>query len=400
MSVIRATRVCRSFAPPSRCGAVRGIHDIDLEVAAGECVGLIGRNGCGKTTLLRVLAGILDPDSGTLEIDAEMAALIEAGGGIEIDVSGAENLRNLLVLQGVGQGRLEEVWARAATFADLGDALADPVRTYSTGMVMRLAFAAVIFLDAELLLVDEVLSVGDPVFQRRCANEIRRFVNDGGTIILASHNYHEIAALCERVVLMEHGRIVVDGPADDVYRAFWQRNEDELSRITPHGAPRPTENLLKAHAPLAENTGEVRILEVRFVDGDGGIGHEFNSLAAFAVEIDVEALRPLEHVICRVQFHRSDGLFVMGSNTRRHRFEPGPLAGRSTFRLAYPSLPLARGEYFVSVGLWPDEYRSFIAERAYDYHENSYVIAISQPRRAGGGLIASEHRWSLRRGET
>lgn len=397
MSLVRAAGLGRSFATGRHHG-FRGIRDIDLVIAPGECVGLIGRNGCGKTTLLRVLAGVLEASAGELEVTPSVAALIEASGGIELDVSGAENLRNLLVLQGVPAAEVEGVAARASSFADLGPALADPVRTYSTGMVMRLAFSAVIFLDAELLLVDEVLSVGDPVFQRRCANEIRRYVGAGGTILLASHNYHEIAALCERVVLMEEGRIVVDGPADDVYRAFWQRNEHELARITPHGGPAPAANLLKAHAPLAENMGGVVIREVRFVNGRGGVVREFESLTELTVEIEFEATEPVEEVICRVQFHRSDGLFVMGSNTLRHGLDLGRLDGPGVLRLAYPRLPLAQGEYFVSVGLWPDEYRSFIAERAYDYHENAYVIGVSQGRAAGGGLIASDHHWSVERG--
>lgn len=400
MTLVRTVRLCRtfSFSGARDDRAFRGIRNIDLEVNTGECVGLIGRNGCGKTTLLRVLAGVLEPDSGEIDVKGSLAALIESAGGIELDVSGGENLRNLLVLQGVEPKNLDEILERAVSFAELGEALYEPVRTYSTGMMMRLAFAAVIFLEADLLLVDEVLSVGDPVFQRRCANEIRRFVGDGGTIILASHNYHEIAALCERVVLMENGEVVIDGPSDDVYRAFWQRNEDDMSRITPHGRPRRADNLLKAHAPLAENTGEARITHVRFCNRHGMEVRDFETLTAVTVEIGFDVPKPVQNVLCRVQFHRSDGLFVMGSNTERHGMDLARLEGRGTLRLTYPHFPLAQGEYFVSVGLWPDEYRSFIAERAYDYHENAYVIGVSQGRAAGGGLVASEHRWTVEHG--
>ncbi len=395
MSLVRATGIGRSFGTGGRRAACRAVRNVSLTVDKGECVGLIGRNGSGKTTLLRLLAGVLAPDEGEVVVNGTMAALIEATGGIELDASGAENLRNLLILQGVKLADLGPIVDRASAFSELGSALEDPVRTYSTGMVMRLAFAAVTFLEADLLLVDEVLSVGDPVFQRRCANQIRRFVADGGTIILASHNYHEIAALCERVVFMDSGEIVIDGPADDVYRAFWQRNEEAMTRISAFGPERLVANPLKAHAPLAENTHQVRIQGVRFVDEHGTMRQSFRALSRLLIEIDFEVETAVESPICRVQFHRADGLFVMGANTARHELNLGTLRGSGTLCLEYAHVPLAEGEYYVSVGLWPDEYRSFIAERAYDFHENAYVIRVEQRREDGGGLIASRHRWTI-----
>ena len=395
MSLVRVDALSRSFGGGGRRTACRAVRGVSFAVNKGECVGLIGRNGSGKTTLLRLLAGVLEPDEGEVVVDGSMAALIESTGGIELDATGEENLRNLLVLQGVQWADLMPVLHRAREFSELGEAIEDPVRTYSTGMVMRLAFAAVIFLEADLLLVDEVLSVGDPVFQRRCANQIRRFVAGGGTIILASHNYHEIAALCERVIFMDDGEIVIDGPADDVYRAFWQRNEEAMTRITAVGPERFAVNPLKAHAPLAENSHQIRIEEVRFVGEGGSAQQDIQSLSRLLIEIVFEASEAVMSPICRVQFHRADGLFVMGSNTARHGLDFVIHKGRGTLRLEYPHFPLAEGEYYVSVGLWPDEYRSFIAERAFDYHENAYVIKVAQRREHGGGPIASTHTWTL-----
>jgi ABC-type polysaccharide/polyol phosphate transport system ATPase subunit len=402
---VQVSAVGKSF-PVTRRHRVDAVRQVSFEVGRGECVGIIGRNGSGKTTLLRMLAGVLQPDSGEIRVDGGIAALIEASGGIEQDASGIENLRNLLVLQGVGVSQLPRTLDRAITFAQLGEFIAHPVRTYSSGMLMRLAFAAVIFLDADILLVDEVLSVGDPVFQRRCANEIRRFVGDGGTMILSSHNYHEVAALCERVILMHDGEIVIDGAADDVFRTFWQQNEQDLMRISPHGETLLLQNPLKAHTPLARNTGEVRIEGVRFITGDGiaadqvamGQTQAFDrvaSLQPLTIEIAIVATTPVQSPMCRVQFHRGDGLFLMGSNTHRHGLDLGRVEGTRIIRLSYDSFPLAEGEYYVSVGLWPDEYCSFIAEQALDYHEHTYILRVTQQRRDGGGLVASNHHWTF-----
>jgi ABC-type polysaccharide/polyol phosphate transport system ATPase subunit len=392
MSLVRVTNIAKRYR--LRGGELAtALDDISFTVAPGECVGVIGRNGSGKTTLLRLLAGVTRPDSGSLAIDGSFAAIIETTGGIEVDASGHENLRNLLILQGVAADQLDHLLHRACHFADLGSFLHEPVRTYSEGMVMRLGFAGVIFLDVDLLLVDEVLSVGDPVFQRKCANEIRRFVGNGGTMILASHNYHEVAALCQRVILLDAGRVLIDGASDQVFRTFWQRNEQDLMRITSQ-AEQPGPNPLKAHTPLAESTGELRIESVTVLDRNNQDTRDLVALDRVTFEVRVVATRPVDSPLCRIQMHRADGLFITGSNTLRHQLATGEISGRGIFRLTYEALPLAEGEYYLSIGLWPDEYASFIAERAYDFWENAFILRVTQERRHGGGLIASHHSWS------
>jgi len=391
VKLIDVVNLTKNFGKPGSSSAHTALENVSFSVRSGECVGLIGRNGSGKTTLLRILARITKPSLGEAKTKGSFATLLEPGSGIELDASGRENLRNLFLLQRVDVSQLPALLERACRFADLGSFLDRSVRTYSTGMVMRLAFASVISLPADLLLVDEVLAVGDPVFQRKCANEIRHFVRGGGTMVLASHNYHEVAALCERVIFLDRGRIIVDGPADSVFRAFWARNETDLMTITAEG-DLPFD-LLKAHTPLAETTGEMEIIAVRFRNGTGEVSDSIQSLGRLCIEIDYNAKSAVDSPLCRVQFHRGDGLFVMGSNTLRHELDLGILKGKGTIRLTYGSLPLGEGDFFVSVGLWPDEYRSFIAERAYDYKENAYVLQVKQNRQHGGGLIASDHSW-------
>ncbi|MCP4549402.1 MAG: ABC transporter ATP-binding protein [bacterium] len=395
MTIIRAENLRKIYRTAGERCSLEALAGVSCEVTQGECVGVIGRNGSGKTTLLRMLAGVLNPDEGAVEVTGEKAALIEPTGGIELDASGAENLRNLLILQGLAPARLPEVLEKACAFSELDGFLEQPVRTYSSGMIMRLAFAGVILLDVDVLLVDEIMSVGDPVFQRKCANEIRRFTKEGGTMILASHDYHQVAALCERVILLEQGKVAIDGPADEVFRAFWQRNEKDLMRITAQDDV-IRRNPLKALTPLAESSGEIRIEAVRLLNDEGEDVREACALSPLTIEIVFSGPEAVDSPMCRVQFHRADGLFVMGSNTFRHGIDLGRFQGRGELRLTYESLPLAEGEYFVSVGLWPDEYRSFIAERAYHYLENAFVLRVSQKRQDGGGIVATRHRWTYR----
>ena len=195
---------------------VAALTDVSLEVAHGEAVALIGANGAGKSTFLRILAGLSRPTSGFVEHRARLGTLLDLGAGLVDEWTGEANARSALSLQGSAPDRLAEI----ARFADIGAFFGKPVRTYSTGMRLRLAYALAIGLRPDMLIADEIVAVGDEAFQRRCAMELQRFLAAGGTLVLATHNLYLAEKLCQRTLWLEHGKVRECGPTHDVTRAY------------------------------------------------------------------------------------------------------------------------------------------------------------------------------------
>ena len=203
-------------APGDTANRVTALEGISFEVPAGGALAIIGANGAGKSTLLRVLAGLSRPSSGAVECDARIGTLLDLGAGLVDEWSGETNARSALALQGLPLSRIDEI----ARFAELGAFFTQPVRTYSTGMRLRLAYALAIGLLPEVLIADEVVAVGDESFQRRCALELQRFLGDGGTLVLATHSLYLADKLCQRALWLEHGVVRQSGPTRDVTAAY------------------------------------------------------------------------------------------------------------------------------------------------------------------------------------
>lgn len=196
------------------------LQGVDLVVERGERIGIIGRNGAGKSTLFRVMSGILRADKGAVELKGRVSPLIELTAGFVPDLSGAENIRLNALMLGVSRKRLAEVYADIVAFADLGEFLDTPVRYYSSGMHARLGFAVAVHVDADILLVDEVLAVGDLGFQRRCVARLSAIADAGATIVFVSHDLEAVARLCRRVVWLDDGKVRMDGAPDVVCAAM------------------------------------------------------------------------------------------------------------------------------------------------------------------------------------
>ena len=206
---------------------VAALKGVSLEIAHGEAVALIGANGAGKSTLLRILAGLSRPTTGFVEHRAKLGRLLDLGAGLVEEWTGEANAKSALALQGSPPDRLVEI----ARFAEIGDFFAKPVRTYSTGMRLRLAYALAIGLRPDILVADEIVAVGDEVFQRRCAIELQHFLSGGGTLVLATHNLYLAEKLCQRTVWLEHGVMRECGPTHDVTRDY--RDAMHIARRPP-----------------------------------------------------------------------------------------------------------------------------------------------------------------------
>ena len=206
----------RASGPPP----VQALRGVDLEIAPSETVAIVGRNGAGKSSTLRVLAGIVPLDSGRVRIGGRVAALLDLAAGFSRDFSGRENIVMGGALYGLSRREVEERLEDMIAFSELGDFVDLPLKTYSTGMLVRLAFAIVAYLDADVLLIDEVLAVGDGAFQRKCEERIAEQVAGGATLVLVSHDLALIERTCERTVLLDHGRVTADGPTGEVLAGY------------------------------------------------------------------------------------------------------------------------------------------------------------------------------------
>ena len=209
------------------------LKGVSFEVGHGECVAIIGRNGAGKSTLLGLLARIYRPDSGKIEIAGRVAPLLELGAGFHPDLSGAENIIFNAVILGLTRKEALKRTPAIVAFSELGDQIYAPVRTYSSGMVARLGFAIAINVDAEVLIVDEVLSVGDFEFQRKSFNKIIEFREKGGTILLVSHQVDAVKQIADRCVWIQHGQVVKVGPPEEVLEEYVTTSESDLRGAPP-----------------------------------------------------------------------------------------------------------------------------------------------------------------------
>ena len=196
------------------------LREVSFRLESGESMAVVGRNGAGKSTLLSLVAGLARPDCGSVTVEGRVAALLELGSGFHPDLTGVENLRLNASLLGLSRRRTEEVSGAIADFADIGDFLREPLRTYSTGMLMRLAFAIAVHVDPDVLIVDEVLAVGDQAFQAKCFDRIRQFRSQGKTLLFVSHANKLVGEICSRGLWLERGQVVMQGTAEEVLEAY------------------------------------------------------------------------------------------------------------------------------------------------------------------------------------
>jgi ABC-type polysaccharide/polyol phosphate transport system ATPase subunit len=329
------------------------LRSVDLDIEPGQAIGLIGQNGTGKSTLLKLIAGILRPQAGTIETAGSISSMLELGAGFHPDFSGRENVYLNASIHGLSDRMIDERFADIVAFGGLEDFIEMPVRTYSSGMYMRLAFAIASHVDPDILLLDEVLAVGDEAFQHKCFAHIQGFHRQGGTLVYVSHDPVSVARLCERVILMEGGAVVADGSAADVLAEYHRRmaHRDEAG---DHGRVARGPEVASAQ-PTGSNASEwgsreVVISSVRLLGPDGPTTR-FLSGDQMTVEIEVQTDSTLETPVFGTVISTASGVLVYGSNTHLSHAEPTTLTGRAIVRFTIPTLHLHDGEFVVSVAV-------------------------------------------------
>jgi ABC-type polysaccharide/polyol phosphate transport system ATPase subunit len=236
--LLLSAHVRNLFAWRERTEPFHALKGVSFRMEPGESLALVGTNGAGKSTLLGLVAGLVPPDRGTVTVNGRVAALLELGSGFHPDLSGVENVRLNAALLGVSRRRMDAIFADIVEFSELGDFMAEPMRTYSTGMVMRLAFSVAVHVDPDILLIDEVLAVGDSAFQAKCFEKVLDFRRRGKTILCVSHVSGMVQQLCSRAVWLDHGDLMLDGPIAEVVDAYEGRLKSD-EHVKPNAEPRP-----------------------------------------------------------------------------------------------------------------------------------------------------------------
>lgn len=367
--------VLRQYAPAERIDALR---EVSFEVRRGEAFGIVGSNGSGKSTLLKLIAGTSRPTSGRLDVNGRVAALLELGAGFHPDFTGRENALLNGSLLGLSRRRMEGALPSIEAFADLGRFFEAPVKTYSSGMYARLGFAVAVHLDPDVLLVDEVLAVGDEYFQHRCFAKIAEFRREGRTIVFVSHDLGAVSRLCERALWLDSGSVAGYGSTRDVLNAY-QRTVGEREQ---------RERAARGEVGQRWGSKEIEIASARAVGADGSERAVLDSGEPAAIEIAYRNPGGVKDAVFGVFFYRDDGTGVYGTNTLIDGCELA-VGAAGTVRFAIDAVDLLPGAYDVDIGIVDPE------DRFYDYHQKGLSIrVIGRSREAG--LVRLRHRWEVR----
>ena len=319
------------------------LRDVDLEIYSGSTVGLIGPNGSGKSTLLKLIGGILQPTSGTVEHRGRLAALLELGAGFHPDLTGRENVYLNASILGLSRKQTANFFDAIVAFSGIEQFIDTQVKFYSSGMYVRLAFAVSVHVDPDVLLVDEVLAVGDEPFQRKCMDRIRQFQHEGRTIVLVTHGLDAVADLCDRAVVLEKGRVQLDGDPVDALRHL--RADFEAMRQDDIDTQRE-------EAP--EEIAQARVTGVSVSDPGGEPVAVMTPGAGLLVNVDVAIDGVVNDPVLGISIDSMLGQVVYGINTRLMGLRLDPMTGRSRHTFRLDDVKLGEGQYTIHAAIARD----------------------------------------------
>lgn len=370
--------------------AIAALHEVDFMVRQGEAFGLIGGNGSGKSTLLKLVAGMLKPTSGRIAVTGRVAALIELGAGFHPEISGRENVYINGAVLGLSRRQIDQRYAEIVEFSGLGDFMEEPVKNYSSGMYVRLGFAVAVHTDPDVLLVDEVLAVGDEAFAHRCLRRIEEFLAAGKTLLLVSHSLDLVEGVCDRVLWLDNGiQRLVGEPRRviDAYRQEVAEREGEAHRVTKEQREAAGEEV----APeLRWGSRAAEIVSARLLAG-GEERYHVETGEEVVFEIRAQAGQPLEDFVFGVAISTPRSFEVWGTNTELEGYKAGRFEGEAVVRLTCPAFRLAPGEYVVDVAVHSKD------GVAYDYQKQALAFTVTAPV-GGVGVYFPEHRWEFEGG--
>jgi ABC-type polysaccharide/polyol phosphate transport system ATPase subunit len=413
-STLKSALLQRSLVRDLRPSEVfPALTDVSFTVPKGSTYGVVGRNGSGKSTALKLVAGITKPTAGTVRVAGRISALIELGAGFHPEISGRENVFINGIMLGLTRRDVQERFDEIVEFAELKDFIDAPVKTYSSGMYMRLGFAVAIHVDPDVLLVDEVLAVGDEGFTHKCLDKFAEFRRRGKTVLLVTHSLGLVERFCDEALWLDGGRAREHGDPRrviDAYLTAVEEGEEKLLAATTAkavrsaGAPARVEE--DGGPPRAERdeatepqdmfkavegrwgAREIEITEVAFVDGNGHPSFVFHSGHPMAVRLKVAAKAPATDFVFGISLFNADGICCYGTNTFLEEMASERLEGDAEVTFSIDSLDLVEGTYKLDVAVHKED------GYPYDYHRLLYTFRVKS-RTHDVGIYRPHHRWTF-----
>ncbi len=361
------------------------LRNINLKIDPGEVIGIIGPNGAGKSTLLKVVSRVLRPTEGSIRVCGRVSPLLELGAGFDPELTGSENIYLNGAILGFSKQEMDARFDRIVEFAGLSDFIDAPLRTYSTGMYARLGFSVVTVERPDILIVDEILGVGDAEFQTKSFERIQQFQGEGTTILLVSHDLDRVKEMCSRAVRLDHGKIVSMGSANTVVGLYLRdTTETEAKRLAEE---------VDTQALERWGSRKIEVTSVRMRGEEGTDQTIFQTGERLTLHIEYNAHEPIHSPIFGIAIHRQDGTQITGPNTAFADLDLPTLEGAGTVTYAIPYLPLLEGLYQFTIAVVNHD-----DSEIFDYHDRTYpfrVVNLSQDIKERYGLITLRGEWQL-----
>ncbi len=361
-------------------GEFLALDNVSFDVEKGEVLGIIGQNGAGKTTTLKLLSRITNPSKGSIEVNGKMSALIEVGAGFHPDLTGRENIYLNGSILGLKKKELDGKFDQIVEFAELEKFIDTPVRFYSSGMYVRLGFSISAHIEPEILLIDEVLSVGDMRFQMKCLNVMEKLKKSGTTIVFISHNLITVKGLCTRTILLSKGHIIADGDTEKVINTY---------RIRAYDVSKHSENASSKGKSEINPDKEAAIRGVDFFDSNGNLKNQFTTGEKVIIRLKYNAFKKINNPVFGVAICRADGVYCYGTDTMIDKMLIEKIEGEGYIDIIYKNMPLLPGKYYTNVGIYEKQ-----AAAAYDYLEKMFEFEIHDDK-VEYGVCHIEHSWKL-----
>lgn len=371
------------------------LNDVSFKVGQGEIVGIVGRNGSGKSTILKILTGVLTPTNGDVSIDGKVSALLELGAGFNMEYTGMKNIYLNATMMRVSKEEIEKKIPDILAFADIGDYINQPVKTYSSGMFVRLAFAVAINVDPDVLIVDEALAVGDTRFQLKCMDKFLEFVNQGKTILFVSHDVNSIKRFCNRAIWMNQGKIIQDGNTDEVTDHYLDFLKSELPIDQYLEQCREYSQEKKEACEIsAEDVAGIDIAEIRDLQMYNIAGRRIDEIQhGETVRLKVSYLvgdDTIENPVLGVAIRRIDNEYICGLNTKLDQVNISWKKGYNEIELEYPCFNLIGGEYYFDVGIFD---KTGIVNLVYKTKIKTFFVKMDY---IAEGIVVLNHSWNAR----
>jgi ABC-type polysaccharide/polyol phosphate transport system ATPase subunit len=339
------------------------LKDVSFSVGKGETLGIIGSNGAGKSTLLSLVAGTMATSEGTIETRGTISSLLELGAGFHPDLTGRENIFLYGAIMGLSREKMRERFDAIVEFSGITDFIDQPVKHYSSGMYVRLGFAVAVEVDPDILLIDEVLAVGDAEFQRKCVMKMDEFRDQGKTMLIISHDLSTIQSVSDRIILLDEGKVVGIGAPDELIETYESMNRKRGAKAMER----------------EWGTGEVKLTNVEFFKDNGEIADKFQWGESLTAKIEFDAEKRIEEPVFGFSLCNKEGLLIYGNNTQLEEFSIPSVEGKGSVELKIDSLAMSTGTYLFSFSVHSADHKT-------NYHrlDNSFPIAVESSKEFEG----------------